>query len=300
MVRRLPVLMALAMLFCSLNIFAAVNDEDMFIRCVAGDNEVYEREPLLLTVTLFTQNPDIAYANVVEPVVLSKGEFASSRKVEPAGDPYVCEEKGKKYYCFPLEASLVTFAEKGKYELCGGEFEIGVSYPVIINDPFWGKVRSSEVKKKILQMEKSQIKVKSLPSPPENGHFSGSVGEFTIETIIPRGDIVVNEEATAYIVLRGEGMIAESILPEYHNAFKKGIKLKSVTESRSEVIDNGRMISELQLECTFIPTSREDAEIGEVRFEYFNPSTGKYSTVVSSPVKVAVKSSTVRHKSMEI
>lgn len=290
---------SLLMLICA---SASVGAEktDIFIECVLDRATVYEREPVPVVVTLFTTDPNIEYAEVKSEVGLSKGEFASVQKVEPAGSSYRREIGGREYFCFPLKAFMFTMDRKGSYELSGGEYAVGVSYPVIVNDPFWGKIRTSETKELDVPVRRTSFKVKALPAPPADMHFSGSVGDFSIETVVPRGDIFLNEEATAIIILKGTGMIADLTLPEYRDAFKNGLKLKSVSESRGAAYDRGRMVSELQLECTFIPTSETDAEIGVVMFDYFDPATGKYRRAESEPVKVKVKSTVSRRESIDV
>ncbi len=94
--------------------------------------------------------------------------------------------------------------------------------------------------------------------------------------------------------------MGENVLPEYNEAFTEGTRLKSFSENRNQYIDKGCLVSEVKLECTFIPTSRENAFIGPVRFMFFNPETGKYQKVESEKVKVKVKSIAGKSKVHEI
>lgn len=292
----------LTSLFCQFSVKAAGSSEnpELYIECHIDDNTIYERQPVSAVVTLISSTPNIAYANVSHQLELNKEKFATFQKVSSPGRAYEKNIKGKRMFCFPLEAFVFTIANKGSYDLVNGEYKIGVSIPTVVNDPFWGPVRSSEVEQYSLSVRKSSIKVKALPKTAGNSNFSGSVGTFSIETIIPAGDIFVNEDATAIIVLKGTGMIEQSVLPEYRGAFINGCKLKSVSESRNEVYDNGKLISELRLECTFIPTERSNVEIGSVSFDFFNPDSGKYETIRSKPVKVTVKSSTSKRERITI
>lgn len=273
---------------------------ELTVECRMQTTDFYERQPVPMVLTLKSSTPDIAVADVITPLKLKKGEFASIQTVSPAGEPYEEIDNGRKYYCFPLEAYIVTMADKGNYEMVDGSFSIGVAYPVVVNDPFWGPRRSREVKRFEVPVEKKKFSVRSLPEASDGTVFSGSVGSFTIETVIPRGDIFVNEEATAIVVLKGKGMIAEATMPEYRDAFKDGMKLKSVSESRNAGYDRGELLSELQLECTFIPTAREGVRVGEITFDYFNPATGRYETARSKPVEIKVKSTTSKRESMDI
>lgn len=279
---------------------SATADPELSIECRMLPQTFYERQPVPMVVTLVSSTPDIALAEVRSAPSLTKGEFASVQKVSPAGSAYQEVSGGKTYYCFPLEAYMVTMSDKGKYEIAGGEYEIGVSFPAVVNDPFWGKRRTSVVKRFPVPVDKRKFNVKALPAPPPSVDFSGSVGKFTIETVVPRGDIFVNEEAVAVVILRGTGMIAESTLPEYRNAFRNGLRLKSISESRDAAYDDGEMVSELRLECTFIPDVRDGVEIGEVSFCYFDPEAGEYRTARSAPVRIEVKSTTSKRESISI
>lgn len=274
---------------------------DLRIECVMNVDEFYEHQPVPVVITLKTTNPNIAFANRIDSPTLNKGKFATYQIISPAGETYEEIKNGKKYWCFPLDARMITIDDSGTYELKGGKYKVGIAVPKIIKDPFWGLVRSSAIEELIVPVENKKFKVRSLPKLPDSMEFSGSVGEFSLETVIPPGDIYLNEEAIVYIILRGNGMIAESVLPEYGNAFKNGVRLKSVSETRDEGHDNkGGMLSEITLECTFIPTDRDNAEIGEVKFDYFDASSGKYKSLKSKPVKVKVKSSAAKKERIEI
>lgn len=271
------------------------------VECRMDRETLYEREPVRLTITLISDTPDIEYANIVEAPELKKGRFDTFQTISPAGRAYKEKKNGKTYYCFPLNSYMVTVAEEGKYEIDGGKYNIGINVPAVRHDPFWGSYRYNEVKEITLPVEKKTFRAKAVPNPPSGIEYSGSVGEFSIETVIPPGDIYAGEEAIAVIILRGNGMIAESVLPSYRGAFDKGVRLKSVSESLDEGHDfKGGMLSELRLECTFIVTDIETAEIGEARFDFFNPRTGKYETITTDPVKIKVKSAATTRDRMSI
>lgn len=279
---------------------ALQDNPDLFIECVMSHSSCYERQPVPAVITLFSTSQDVATADPIALPKLNRGEFATFQPVQPAGSAYKEQRNGKVFYCYPLYAFMFSMPEKGKYSLEGGEYKIGVQVPVVYHDPFWGNVRGHQMKEFRVPVKKCSFSVKVLPAPPAEADFSGSVGNFEIETIIPPGDIFINESAKAVVVLRGTGMIAESTMPVYLDAFSDGVSLKSVQESRTAYYDHGRMVSELHLECTFIPTKIEDTSIGEIYFDFFNPDTGKYQRAKSRPVKINVKSSVLRRQHIDI
>ena len=269
---------------------------DFMLKCEMQKSTLYESEPVELDIVLYSPTPDIAGVSEISPVSLKSGEFSFFSKVRNAGGQSVVDIKGERYYRFVVESYIVSMARSGKFSVVGPELEVTVSYPVVVRDPFWGRVQTVENVSFPLEADKCDFKVKDLPRVPKNTVYSGAVGDFTITTDVPPGNIIVNEEATAYVTISGEGWLPDSMLPEYRDAFKTGMKLKSISEERNRYVKDGKLVSELRLECTFIPLQREGVEIGEVSFEFFNPNTGKYQTVSSAPVGVTVKSSTVKRE----
>lgn len=282
-------------------VFASRDDmPDLFIKIDSSAQDIYTQQACIITVTLYSSTPDLEYAHKSGDLILKKGEFGSVQLVENSRRVYKKIINGKKYFCYPLSINVVTFEKKGSYEIIQSPYEIGVNFPVIYNDPFWGSIRSSEIKKYEIPVKGLNIKVRNLPQAPSGTSFSGAVGNFEIETIIPKGDIYINEEATAYIVIKGTGILPENILPEYKNAFTQGLQIKSITESRSEAFLNDSLVSELKLECIFIPKEIENVQIKEIPFIFFNPVSGKYEIVKSHPVKVNVKSSISKREQISI
>ena len=87
-------------------------DPEFSIECRMDPQTFYERQPVPMVVTLISSTPDIALAEVRSAPSLTKGEFASVQKVSPAGSAYKEVSGGKTYYCFPLEAYMVTMSDK--------------------------------------------------------------------------------------------------------------------------------------------------------------------------------------------
>ncbi len=272
----------------------------MFITCTVEEGKLYEHQPVTASVTLYTETPDVAFINRLSDPKIEKKEFESIRAVELSARPVQKVINGRKYYEVPIEAFVFSIADKGSYTLDAPSYRVGVAERVIVRDPFWGDIPSSRTKSIDLSARDSKFKINSIPAANAGEGFSGSLGDFTIKTVVPDGNIYVGEEATAYVIISGPGMIGESVMPEYRSAFDHSLRLKSVSETRGEKFVDGRYVSELTLEITFIPDSRDDSEIGPVSFDFFNTTSGRHTTIKSSPVKVNVTSSTIKREKIEI
>ncbi len=278
----------------------AEDHKNMFIKCEFDKSDIFCRECVNATVWLYTTNGEIAYVKELVPPILKNGSFAYISPL-PESVPLRRETiKGVEYLALPISSFLFSINEDGKYHMMGGEYEIAVNVPVINNDSFFGRLYGVETQSQTIRMTPVDFKIKPLPKVKENTTFSGAVGEFEVKTIVPRGDIIVNEEASVYVVVKGNGILGSDILPEYKEAFGKGNKLKSFSESNDMYFDRGRIMSELELECEFVPTDINDCEIGVIRFGYFNPRTRRYEVAESEPIRIDVKSSVTKIKPFDI
>lgn len=263
-------------------------------------SKVYEHQPVTATVTLLSESPDISFVNRISNPEVENAGFEMIRNVRVPSNPARRQIDGKSYYEFPVDAFVFSLSEKGNWLIKAPAYRVGVAERVIVEDPFWGRIPSTRTKSVDLSPKDIKLKTISVPDARKGEGFSGSVGEFKVETVIPKGDIFVGEEATAIVVVSGPGFIAESVMPEYRSAFDHSMRLKSVSESRSEKLVDGKYFSELTLEITFIPESRLNLEIGPVSFDFFNPVSGHHETVRSQPLPVKVGSSTSRRDKIEI
>lgn len=279
---------------------SAKNSENVFLECVVDNQTVYENQPVSATVWLYSSSPDISYVNRVGKPSVNGEPLESYRPFRVPVNTQRKRIKGKDFYAYQIESFVFSIDNKGDHFLSPATYQIGISEPVVVNDPFWGPVTTSRTSKFELSSDNVKIKVRKLPDSPKGSNFSGAVGNFDIKTYIPRGDIFIGEEATAFVVISGPGNIPVSVMPEYRSAFGTNVRLKSVSENRSEKMVDGKLVSELSLEFTFIPESISDSEIGAMSFGFFNPENEKFVTIRSDVVKVPVKSSTSKREKISI
>ncbi len=274
--------------------------DDIFITAELSNKYPYQGEAVVLSYKLYSKSGDINYARRVQNTELDGGaeSYLSKLQIDSRGRKEVVD--GQTYYVFPLESYVLSFDKKGSYAYKGGKFDIGVQFPVVYEDPFWGRRRGYKTEKFELDVPQLNFKVKNVPSPSADFRDVNTVGEFTISTSLPPGDIILENPARAIITLKGRGILDEEVMPQYAEAFEgKNIRLKSMSESRSVYFDGRSVVSELSLDCEFIPLEKE-VEIGSVKFKFFNPSRGKFEETKSLPVKVDVRSITSKVQTTDI
>lgn len=267
---------------------------DILIVPECNKNTYYSNETGKLTIWLYSADPNINGVSETVPVTISDGGFSYITRIAENSKPVKRKIKGKEYYAIPIATYAIMIKDKGKFNIHGGEYKVGVDIPVVINDRIFGSrnaFRSSVVD---IEAQSVKVKVKSLPSNNNSDSFTGAIGDYSVNVIIPPGEIIVNEPAIAIIKIEGTGLIGDDTMPDYHKAFSNNIRLKSINEKNDYYYDGNNVISQKLLECEFIPTSRDDCEIGTVEFGYFNPNSGKYEVAKSEPVTIDVKSSIVK------
>lgn len=288
------IIMAMALILMGCLPCVAKVQPEMFVVWSFNKHEFYCHECVYATVWLYTLDPDISYVNEIESPALNKGSFSRISQVSEISRPRVEKITGVEYTVYPIISYMIAMEVAGKYEIAGGVYQVGIKKPVVYDDPLYGRIRTIETKTENVRMGLTKFEVGNLPPVKEDIPFSGAVGEFRIETFIPAGDIIINDESEVIISVKGHGLIAKDILPEYHDAFGKGNKLKSVSENDNVYFDGREVVSEKELVCEFIPTDINNCEIGIVRFGYFNPKTKKYEVAESKPIHIDVKSSAIK------
>lgn len=280
---------------------SAKNSPDIFLKAEISNRNPFEGEAVIYNISLYSKTPDIQYVRRVEDTVLKGGDESYLSRIETGSRGRREKVNGETYFVFPVESYVLSVGEKGSYNYMGGAFEVEVLYPVVVSeDPYRGRYEYKRVDKRFLTVPAVSFKVKKLPAPEDKDVSGSSVGNFTLSTFVPPGDIILEQPARVLITLRGRGLIGGDVLPEYTDAFKGDkIKLKSMSESRSLYFDGNSVVSELTLDCEFIPLDKE-AEVGSVRFRFFNPKKGKYEETESSPVKVEVRSITSKVETMDV
>lgn len=283
------------------SIAAKNKNSDIFLKAEVSEKNPYEGEAVRITYNLYSKTADIGYAQRNEEFKISgdyPDSFISPLQIDQQGRRVMVE--GEEYVVFPLESYIVSLDKKGNYSYTGGTFEIGVNYPVVYNDPFWGKRRGYKTEKIFLDAPDVSLKVKKIPDSKSDDDESTSVGSYSISAMVPPGDIILDNPARVVITLKGHGLLGKDVLPQYADAFNgEDVRLKSMSENRKTYFDGRNVVSELTLDCEFIPLAKE-VVIAPVSFRFFNPETGKYEETHSSPVTVKVKSITTKVETVDI
>ena len=130
------------------------------------------------------------------------------------------------------------------------------------------------------------IHVQPLPAASGPDGFSGAVGNFTLAVTVDRKDSQVNDALGVKVKVAGEGNlngVNALPLPDLSD-----FKQYSPRVSSSTTVVGDRLRGEKVWDYVLIPLAAGAQTIPPVNFSFFDPKTGSYRSVTSSPIPIQV------------
>jgi len=284
-------------------------DKDLFIRVAVDKSNVHVGEQITTSYKLYARIP----MNVSISKLPSLNGFWTQDFDIPKTNIKPTEEiiDGKKYQVFLLKKSALFPQQTGKLELDPAEAE-GVARIVqqvrqrnpfagffdddpfaslmmsdpFFNDDFFSSMAYKDVK---VHLKSSPVKINVTPLPDEGkpADFGGAVGSFTMSGKLDKTDITTDDVLTYKLTISGSGNLKlfeapVMALPNGLSVFDP-VATDTIT-GRTTTISGTKTIT-----YTITPKNAGDYTIPSLSFSYFNPQTGKYTTLTTAPVKVRVK-----------
>jgi hypothetical protein len=132
-----------------------------------------------------------------------------------------------------------------------------------------------------------RLQVMPLPAPPPAaGTFTGAVGQFTLASRIAPDAATVGQTITWTVALSGTGnwpalqALPAREIPPHFRALKPLVTLQLQKSTRFD----GTLTEDLLL----VPEQKGRAELGAIRWSYFDPQLGRYVTLSAAPVAIPV------------
>ena len=285
-------------------------DKDLFIRVAVDKSKVHVGEQITTSYKLYARIP----MNVSISKLPSLNGFWTQDFDIPKSNIKPTEEiiDGKKYQVFLLKKSALFPQQTGNLELDAAEAE-GVARIVqqvrqrnpfagffdddpfaslmmgdpMFNDDFFNTQAYKDVK---VHLKSSPVKISVTPLPEEGkpADFGGAVGSsFTMSGKLDKTDITTDDVLTYKLNISGSGNLKLFEAPLM--ALPNGLSvfdpvITDTITGRTTTISGTKTIA-----YTITPKTAGDYTIPAMSFSYFNPQTGKYTTLSTEPVKVHVK-----------
>lgn len=262
-----------------------INAEDIFIRMHVDRTNIYQGEPVVATLKIYTRLDLMGFEDFVLPDY--KGfwvqEFDMPQQISLQRETV----NGVPYNTAVLKKDLLYPQYSGTLEIKPAEVVCMVRQRVSGGnspwDAFFGYYENKSVSVKSSTVN---INVKALPDNAP-GYFSGAVGNFSLKTEVSDDSVKTNDAITIKLIVSGTGNIKLIDPP--------GIKFPKEFEVYDpEIILNintaaGGNSGSKTFEYTLIPRYPGNYNISNIRFAYFDPSAVRYKTLQSDPLSIFVE-----------
>jgi DNA-binding protein YbaB len=263
-----------------------ITGEDLFVRMIVSNRNIYEQESLLVTFKLYVAAEGL---NVVNISNLKYPEFEGFfvNDIDIGQSQWKLENyNGRNYNTAVMKQSILFPQHAGKITIGSGRFEAVVRIRTQRRArSFFDDVFAYQDFNKELASQPVTIDVKPLPSG-KPASFSGAVGNYTMKTSISSNHIKANEAVTVKVTLSGTGNIKvvknpEVVFPNDFDIYDPKVDSKITTTT-------GGTSGTKTIEYMAIPRYGGDFEIPAVKFSYFDLQSGTYKTLSSETFNLQV------------
>ena len=259
--------------------------DDILLRAIVDKNDVYKSEPVKVTYKLYRR----------VPLNLESARFPSydgfwAQQLDVDGYPMQREAYNDKIYDTHIIREDLLFPQQaGKLTI--DPLELNIVAQIVIEprrqsiiDDFFNGPNVQEVRRKISSAPVT-VNVRELPAGAPSS-FNGAVGEFRMNTELPKSEVAANSAFTYSIRITGSGNLPQIQAPKLSlpGSFEQ-YNVKT-TESLNNTADG--IYGYRQFEYPVIARVAGEYDIEPVQFTYFNPRLKAYQTLSSPAMKVRV------------
>lgn len=261
------------------------DEEDVFLQARPSADEVWEGQPLTLSVTLYAGTPVWQFSWVARPSLASF--WSEELSVEPDAEKQQVTLGGRRYTAYPV-AKLVLVPTSA------GEFTIGpFAAEMLVRQEgrgdffseFFAVRRPRRLLRKTLPI---RVRVRSVPREGRPEGFSGAVGSFKLRAAFDRPEARVNEAVALKVTVEGEGALQAVQPPRLEATSDFKLFEPRVVEAKNSYAD-GRMVSRKTWEWVLVPFVPGDLRMPPIRFAYFDPVDSSYRIAESAGLLLLVR-----------
>lgn len=273
-------------------ITASYAKDNIRIEASLSSDRIYEGEPVALSVSLTTTNPDIAYVELDSPEDYP-GFSVLNAPIADTGEGRLrrVADGGQDAFRAVIYRIMLMPNSSGTLTIPSLRFNIGIRRLTTIDHPFFGPMRSSSVDG--ISLSTKSLKVKCIRLPQAVNGYSGAIGDFTFDGSVPPGKIYADNPALVVFRISGIGYIDSASFPDIRAYLPEGLSLKSDEESSDFRCVGDELQSAIEIECTLVAGKAGEYTIPPIPFTFFDPASRSYRTV-------STKSLTIKAESLDI
>lgn len=257
-----------------------ISADDLLIRVFFSKSSVYEQEPVVATIKVYTKY-DINSFLVT---------------TQPAFEGFLCEElpvqlemnlehyNGQNYHTAVVKRLLLYPQKSGKLSVNSGKYDVTLVQYETVNMGFFRTSRPVE-KTVTTSSNAATLNVKPLPEPRPAG-FNGAVGNFSATVSLEPELLKTNEAATYSYIVKGSGNI--KFLNEPKIDFPAGIDTYTPKNDIDTRVTGANMTGTFRTDFTIVPQEVGNFTIPSTPFVYFNPDKNEYVTIETRDFDIKV------------
>ena len=265
---------------------SGISGDNVFLRMIVSNNNVYEQEGFLVTFKLYTAY-DIAGVNNIK---FPEFEGFLAQEVELKDVQWQVENYNGRNFNTAVMKQTVLFPQRsGQLSIGSGKVDAVIrvrnqSRGRGFFDDFFDTHQN--VSKELISSS-ATITVKPLPTTGKPASFSGAVGNFTINSEINRTELKANEAVTIKLAIRGNGNIR--LLKNPDIIFPNDFEVYDPKVDNNIRVSAAGVSGTKTIEYMAIPRYAGDFEIPAVNFSYFDTKAGVYKTLSTESYKLRVE-----------
>lgn len=263
-----------------------ISQDDLLVRVSFSRNKVYEQEPVIATIKVYTKYDISSFLVTTQPAFEGFLSEELPVQLETNTENY----NGQNYHTAVLKRLLLYPQHEGKLSVNTGKYEVTLVQHEQINMGYFVTYRPVE-RKITTTSNAATLDVMALPQPQPDG-FNGAVGKFTVRTELTPELLRTNEAATYSYIIEGTGNI--KFLNEPKIKFPAGVDTYTPKTDIDTRVAGANMTGTFRTDFTIVPQEVGSLKIEGTPFVYFDPESRQYKTlpVDTYDVKVIRGSST--------
>ncbi len=258
-----------------------ISADDLFVRVSFSKSSVYEQEPVVATIKVYTKYDISSFMVTTQPAF----EGFLTEELPVNFESQMEHFNGQNYQTAVLKRLLLYPQRPGKLSVNSGKYDVTVVQYETVNMGFFRTQRPIE-RQVTTSSNAAALQVNALPEPKPAG-FSGAVGSFSVETKLEPELLRTNEAAVYSYIVKGRGNI--KFLSEPTIQFPSGIDAYTPkTDIQAQVVGGTNMSGTFRTDITFVPQEVGNFTIEGVPFVYFDLDSKSYKSidVADTPIKV--------------
>jgi hypothetical protein len=258
----------------------------VFLKAEAGTSEVWLRQAVPLTVTLYAAGTDIRGFSWMGFPSFSNF-WVEEVPTDANAERYQADVGGRNYNAFPVLRRILVPTSPGEATIdsFGAQLQVRRTSGDPLEDFFMGGGSAMLVRK----TDPIRLRVRPLPEAGKPADFSGAVGSFKLRATLDRAEAQVNDAVALKVTVEGDGSLQSATPPRLDSPPDLKVFEPKITDSVST--SGGKLRSVRTLEWVLVPLAPGDVRIPAVRFPYFDPAAGGYREARGEPMLLAVRRS---------